>query len=114
VPNPDLLKALLNLKRTTCRTNARVICLGARVRASFDMQDEKIETLRDDINNVDLEAQRHEGRIATGEQRVADLGQQIADMPEAPQVPPSHLSAVDMPIKSWLLAHVQQQEHGLA
>ena len=73
-----------------------------------------METLRDDINNLDLEAQRHEARIATGEQRVADLGAQIEGLPEAPQVPPSQLSAVDMPIKSWLLAHVQQREHGLA
>ena len=45
-----------------------------------------MDALREDIENLEQEAQRHEARVAASEQRVAELGQQIADLPPAPQV----------------------------
>ena len=62
------------------QTRSRTVC------ALDGMQDDKLAALRDDIDNLEQEAQRHEARIATHEQKVADLGQQIADLPPPPQV----------------------------
>jgi hypothetical protein len=68
-------------------------------------QDEKMDALREDIDNLEQEAQRHEARVAASEAKVAEIGQQIADGPPAPQVQcacsPSRLPSLRSP-GSWL------------
>lgn len=45
-----------------------------------------MDNLRDDIEGLEQQAQAHEARITTSEQKVADLQQQIQDLPPPPQV----------------------------
>ena len=79
------------------------------------IQDEKMDALREDIENLEQEAQRHEARVAASEQRAAELGQQIADLPPAPQVRCPQPVTVPAPSPCRHLTHTSRSsEHGLS
>ena len=74
-----------------------------------------MDALREDIENLEQEAQRHEARVAASEQRVAELGQQIADLPPAPQVRCPQPVTVPAPSPCRHLTHTSRSsEHGLS
>jgi hypothetical protein len=62
------------------------------------LQDDKMDALREDIDNLEEDANRHQARIDGCKEKVADFERQIADLPPPPQVTSLQLNIVHWPV----------------